>query len=68
MVSLGKDSETPETQAAEAASEIASEAIQLFRTGATLKDLLQKFKDRGLSRSDLYQLLLEAKEASDDDT
>lgn len=68
MVSLGKDSETPETQAAEAASEIASEAMQLFRTGATLKDLLQKFKDRGLSRSDLYQLLLEAKEASDDDT
>lgn len=68
MVSLGKDSETPETQAAEAANEIASEAILLFRGGATLKDLLQKFKDRGLSRSDLYQLLLEAKEASDDNS
>jgi len=66
MVSLGKDGETPEAQAAEAASEITSEAILLFRGGATLKDLLQKFKERGLSRSDLYQLLLEAKEASDD--
>ncbi|HYX36087.1 MAG TPA: 16S rRNA (cytidine(1402)-2'-O)-methyltransferase [Oligoflexus sp.] len=66
MVSLGKDAETPEVQAAEAASEISGEAIQLFKAGATLKDLLQKFRDRGLSRSDLYQLLLEAKEASDD--
>ncbi len=68
MLSLGKDAETPEVNAAEAASDIGTEAIQLFKSGATLKDLLQKFKDRGLSRSDLYQLLLEAKEASDDDS
>lgn len=67
MVSLGKDAETPEVNAAEAASEISTEAMEHFKAGATLKDLLQKFKDRGLSRSDLYQLLLEAKEASDDD-
>jgi 16S rRNA (cytidine1402-2'-O)-methyltransferase len=66
MVSLGKDAASTETQAAESAHEIVSEATQLFKNGSTLKDLLQKFKDRGLSRSDLYQLLLEAKEASDD--
>lgn len=32
-----------------------------FEAGKTLKDLLSAFKDQGLSRSELYQLLLELK-------
>ncbi|MCX6130559.1 MAG: 16S rRNA (cytidine(1402)-2'-O)-methyltransferase [Proteobacteria bacterium] len=66
MISLGKDAETPEKTLAEAIGQITTEAIVGFQTGSSLKDLLLKFKDRGLSRSDLYQLLLEAKEATDD--
>jgi len=39
-----------------------TEAQSRFRDGATLKDLLREFRERGLSRSELYALLLEAKE------
>lgn len=42
--------------------QLSREAIDLFQQGSTLRDLLQLFKDRGLSRADLYQLLLQAKE------
>lgn len=37
------------------------DARKEFKHGSSLKDLLQKYKDCGLSRSALYQLLLEAK-------
>ncbi|MBC7531928.1 MAG: 16S rRNA (cytidine(1402)-2'-O)-methyltransferase [Oligoflexus sp.] len=37
------------------------EARDQFNKDATLKDLLGLYRDRGLSRSELYQLLLEAK-------
>ncbi len=43
------------------------EASVAFEQGATLKDLLLLYKERGRSRSDLYQLLLEAKGQADND-
>jgi 16S rRNA (cytidine1402-2'-O)-methyltransferase len=42
-------------------TKLTDEARKEFKHGATLKDLLQKYKDCGLSRSALYQLLLAAK-------
>ena len=36
-----------------------------FADGATLKDLLKTYRNSGLSRSDLYQLLLEVKDTTD---
>ena len=62
MISLGADAETPEQVLANGVEQLTNEARQGFKAGLTLKDLLQKFKDRGLSRSDLYQLLLDAKD------
>lgn len=57
----------PQDSAAEAGEEAVSEALKVeaqraFARGATLKDLLAHFKDRGLKRPALYQLLLEVKE------
>ena len=43
-------------------SQLGREASDLFQQGSSLKDLLQLFKDRGLSRGELYQLLLKSKE------
>jgi 16S rRNA (cytidine1402-2'-O)-methyltransferase len=40
---------------------LAERARQAFARGATLKDLLLQFKDEGLKRAELYQLLLSAK-------
>lgn len=45
------------------ASSLIDEARREFAKGASLKDLLVKFKDRGLKRPALYQLLLDAKDA-----
>lgn len=61
MLNIGAlPSETPEAK--ESLREaIILEAREKFRQGATLKDLLGLYRDRGLSRSELYQLLLEAK-------
>lgn len=42
--------------------QLGREASDLFAQGSTLKDLLQLFKDRGLTRGELYQLLLQSKE------
>lgn len=47
--------------------ELIDEARGAFEQGSTLKDLLILFKERGLSRSDLYQLLLEAKGQADNE-
>lgn len=58
MVSLPKG-EDQATGADE--DELFKEARQQFRRGATLKDLLGLYKDRGLKRPALYQLLLRAK-------
>lgn len=38
-----------------------------FAQGATLRDLLQKYRDEGYSRQELYQILLEAKGDIGDD-
>jgi 16S rRNA (cytidine1402-2'-O)-methyltransferase len=35
--------------------------------GATFKDLLQRYKDRNISRSDLYQMMVRIKEGGDDE-
>ena len=61
MLNVGTlPSETPEAKENLRESLIA-EARDKFRKDATLKDLLGLYRDRGLSRSELYQLLLEAK-------
>lgn len=44
------------------AADLSDMARAEFARGATLKDLLRKFADAGLSRADLYRLLLQAKE------
>jgi 16S rRNA (cytidine1402-2'-O)-methyltransferase len=43
--------------------DLVTEARREFAKGATLKDLMRKFQDSGLKRSELYQLLLQAKDA-----
>jgi 16S rRNA (cytidine1402-2'-O)-methyltransferase len=66
MVRLGE----PRAQSAESKESLREaliqEAREKFRGDATLKDLLGLYRDRGLSRSELYQLLLEAKGFYDD--
>lgn len=42
--------------------DLETEALDAFVRGATLKDLLIAYKDRGLKRPALYQLLLRAKQ------
>lgn len=42
-------------------NDLVEKAKKAFKSGETLKDLLQTFKGSGLSRSALYQLLLKAK-------
>ena len=51
-------------QAEHESGTVTEAAIRAFRDGATLKDLLQRFRQVGLSRSELYELLLAAKEAA----
>lgn len=61
MLRLGQlPSDTPEAKE-DLRSTLLHEARQKFEQDATLKDLLGLYRDRGLSRSELYQLLLEAK-------
>jgi len=61
MVRVGDPpAETQETKDSKRDALI-QEAREQFRKDATLKDLLGLYRDRGLSRSELYQLLLEAK-------
>lgn len=54
-------SEELELSADEQRAKIIQRAREGFRSGATLKDLLKELKDCGMSRSELYQLLLELK-------
>ena len=44
---------------------IRTDAIKAFRGGSTLKELLQTYRDIGIGRKELYQLLLEAKDEAD---
>lgn len=44
------------------AEDLVQRAARDFRGGASLKDLLQKYGDLGYKRTDLYRLLLEAKD------
>ncbi len=66
MLSLGAEGE-PEIAAAGELREIIRREAQLaFEQGATLKDLLKSMRDRGIPRSELYQLLLEVKGSLDE--
>ncbi len=61
MVRLGElPSNSPEAKE-NLRDQLLREAKEQFQNDATLKDLLGLYRDRGLSRSELYQLLLEAK-------
>ena len=53
--------------AAELRQTLLEQAKQRFAAGARLKDLLGEWRDRGLSRSELYQMLLEAKDSGHPD-
>jgi 16S rRNA (cytidine1402-2'-O)-methyltransferase len=59
MVYLDHVSQTPDL--AGLREEVLALAKQRFGEGARLKDLLREFKDRGIARAELYDLLLEAK-------
>lgn len=61
MVTLPADAGEEAGAASDLASSLTDEARREFARGATLKDLLAKYKDRGLKRPALYQLLLAAK-------
>jgi 16S rRNA (cytidine1402-2'-O)-methyltransferase len=43
-------------------AEIAKEAVYMLAQGASQRDLLEHFKDRGLTRKELYQVLLKVRE------
>lgn len=61
MVAPGKNSATAQGGGPGDAESILADAGKAFRAGATLKDLLRKYHHSGLSRSELYALLLRAK-------
>jgi hypothetical protein len=60
MVALPKGSKDADLEISE--DDLVKRAARDFHGGATLKDLLQKYGDLGYKRSDLYRLLLEAKD------
>ena len=61
MVRVGAmPADTPEAKESKRET-LLIEAREQFQKDASLKDLLGLYRDRGLSRSELYQLLLEAK-------
>ena len=66
MVSPGPPAKPSEAggEGAEELTNLRLQAIEAFRRGATLKDLLRQFRASGMRRSELYQLLLEAKETA----
>jgi len=65
MVYLGEEKKRTLEDHDLAETEIISAARKAFKKGDTLKDLLLRYRDCGLSRSDLYQLLLSAKNPKD---
>ena len=65
MIDLGCEQVALEQAPADAALDrdaIVRSAVREFKAGATLKDLLQRYRDCGLKRADLYALLLQAKD------
>jgi hypothetical protein len=65
MVELGarrEDEPGSDEAAALDREEIVRVAALEFKGGASLKDLLMRFRDCGLKRSELYALLLQAKD------
>lgn len=66
MVELGstRDQQMSEEDAAIDRDAIIAAAVREFRGGASLKDLLQRYRDSGFKRAELYALLLEAKAQS----
>jgi 16S rRNA (cytidine1402-2'-O)-methyltransferase len=61
MLHLGKNGGS--AAAGLSREDIVSKAKKAFKDGETLKSLLQTFKDSGFSRTELYQILLQAKES-----
>lgn len=68
MVHLPKEAKFDALRVEDLRSQLEREALDQFQRGATLKDLLQAMRDRGLSRAELYQLLLQAKETLRDES
>ena len=66
MVSLGRPPVLDDEANENLRERLLEEAKVGFQQGATLKDLLKKLRDRGLTRPELYQLLLAAKESEYD--
>lgn len=63
MVDLGLDDEDQSDMPS--LDQLRAEAIRAFAAGASLRELLTRFKDSGHSRGALYQMLLDAKEESE---
>lgn len=68
MVHIPKEARYDALRVEDLRSQLEREALDQFQRGATLKDLLQAMRDRGLSRAELYQLLLQAKETLRDES
>ncbi len=62
MLSLGEAGELPAGTVVWTEASLAEAAAADFAAGSTLKDLLQKYKAAGFKRTDLYALLLRAKD------
>ncbi len=58
MVNVG---ETPMDGDKNSTEDLRAEIVKAVRGGATIKDLMQQFRHRGLSRSELYQTMLDSK-------
>lgn len=61
MVTLGEAGELPQGEVVWTEESLISAARKDFAAGSTLKDLLQKHRNSGFKRTDLYALLLRAK-------
>jgi 16S rRNA (cytidine1402-2'-O)-methyltransferase len=62
MVTLGEAAEAPQGEPVWTEESLVATAKQEFQGGATLKDLLRKYRDAGFKRTELYALLLQAKD------
>ncbi len=68
MLHIPKEAKFDAQRVEDLRTQLGREALESFQRGATLKDLLQAMRDRGLSRAELYQLLLQAKETLRDES
>ncbi len=63
MLSLGESGDLPAGTVVWTEETLAAAAAKDFAGGSTLKDLLLRYKDAGFKRTDLYALLLRAKDS-----